>query len=325
MRKQHFKNLFVNKEKVTAVQINLGNRCNQSCMHCHIEAGPGGGNCMDAGTARQIIAALLKSDIPAVEFTGGAPELNPQLKFFIEKLAAENRQLTVRTNLTILDNAEYAAYPDFYKQYNVVLVASLPCYLAENVDRQRGSGVFRKSIAVLKKLNSLGYGTNGLILDLVYNPGEDYLPPSQPQLEKEYKSFLQETYGIAFNRLLTITNIPLGRFRKHLEAQQRFEQYMELLRVQHNPATIDRVMCRSLISVDWRGYVYDCDFNLALDKKISGYEHHRFWEIDLSDFCPAVTFDEHCHACTAGSGSSCHGALVSGQKGNAVSDSLPLS
>lgn len=300
------------KQGIDIIQINVGSRCNQHCAHCHIGGGPDG-VMMDSGTADKIISALAQHPAARVEFTGGAPELNPGLKNFIEKLAVQGKKVTVRTNLTSLALPECCFYPDVYKACKVKLVASLPCYGAENVDSQRGENVFQTSIEVLQRLNRLGYGTNGLDLDLVYNPLAEFLPPEHAQLERAYRQILHERYGVTFSGLIAMANVPIGRFKETLDAQKKYDDYMLLLQQSFNPATVGRLMCRTLLSVNYEGYVYDCDFNLALDRKIKGYEHARFWEIDFSSFDPEITFGEHCAACTAGCGSSCHGALVAEQ------------
>ena len=302
LNKQH-------KQPIDIIQINVGSRCNQRCGHCHIAGGPDG-SMMDSAVAQKIIEALALLPAVRVELTGGAPELNPGLRKFIEKLSAQGKRVTVRTNLTSLALPECSLYPDLYKAYKVKLVASLPCYGAGNVDRQRGQGVFQTSIEVLHRLNRLGYGTNGLKLDLVYNPAADFLPPDHAGLERAYREVLHEQYGVAFNRLIAMANVPIGRFKDALDTQKKYARYMSLLQQSFNPATVGRLMCKTLVSVNYQGYVYDCDFNLALDKKIKGHEQARFWEIDFSCFAPEITFGEHCCACTAGCGSSCHGALL---------------
>ncbi len=252
-----------------------------------------------------------------IEFTGGAPELNPSLPVFIQRLSTEQRTITVRTNLTVLALAEHALFFELYKTHKIKLVASLPCYLRENVDRQRGKGVFDTSISVLRMLNSMGYGAGGLELDLVYNPLTDALPPDQKGLELGYRLALHDL-GITFNRLVAITNVPVGRFRNSLAAENRYGDYIELLRRNFNAATCDRLMCRTLLSIDYRGGLYDCDFNLALDIKIKGYEDTPFWDVDFSGFSPEITFGEHCWACTAGTGSSCHGTLLPAETSSAA-------
>jgi arsenite methyltransferase len=298
------------KERIETVQINIGNQCNQVCSHCHIGASPTGEENMDPATAAKIRDKLLSLDVESIEFTGGTPEMNSNLPMFIESLAARGKKISVRTSLTILDMPEYAQYVEIYKKYGIKLIASLPSAFEDQTDAQRGKGVFRKSINVLKRLNNAGYGTDGLKLDLVYNAVGDYLPPEQAQLEREYKQILKERYGIVFNNLLTIVNTPINRFKLHLIRQGRLEEYMKELVDNFNRDTVEHVMCRRIISVDYQGHVYDCDFNLALGIRIQGYEDKKFWDIDFSDFSPKITCDEHCYACTVNRGSSCQGALM---------------
>ncbi len=300
----------ITKQSVSTVQINLGNRCNQTCSHCHIQASPEGKHMMNKETAAKVMRKINRADIQDIEFTGGAPELNPHLPWCIEELSHHNKRVTVRTNLTVLDMQHYDFFFDLYRTYRVKIVASLPCYLQENVDAQRGAGVYAKSLNVLKKLNELGYGKNDLVLDLVYNPSRDILPPPPQVLQREYERFLHERFGIVFNRVIPITNVPIGRFAELLRQQKRLKPYLQFLQSNVNPATLDRLMCRKLISINYAGYVYDCDFNLALDRRVNGYETVKFWEIDLAEFSPDITFDNHCYACTAGHGSSCYGALI---------------
>lgn len=308
-------NLRLRKDKINIIQINLGNRCNLQCSHCHIEGSPSGDRNMDAATANKIIKWLNDTDIKDIEFTGGAPELNPNLKSFIEDISKQGKNLIVRTNLTILDSPAYSLYPDLYpdlyKEHKVKVIASLPDIFHNTTDKQRGKGVFQKSINVLNKLNKIGYGiSKDLPLDLVYNPAGDYLPPDQHQLEGNYKKILKEQYDISFNNLITIVNSPIKRFRKYLQQTGRLNDYIDLLKKDYNPSTLDKIMCRHLISIDYAGYVYDCDFNLALNMRIKGYEGMRCWEIDISDFFHEITLAEHCYACTVNRGSSCHGTLI---------------
>ncbi len=298
------------KERIETVQVNIGNRCNQACAHCHVGASPAGDENMDAKTAGMIVNKLLSIDVPDIEFTGGTPEMNPSLPMFIETLSRRDKKITVRTSLTVLDLPEYAQFIDLYRQHGVRLIASLPSTFEDQTDAQRGKGVFRTSINVLKRLNRLGYGTDGLKLDLVYNAVGDYLPPEQTELEREYKQALTDRYGITFNNLLTIVNTPIKRFKQDLVRQGKLDDYMNELFDNFNPDTLRRVMCRRLISVDYQGNVYDCDFNLALGIRIKGYEQTKFWELDFSDFAPEITCDEHCYACTVNRGSSCQGVLV---------------
>jgi radical SAM/Cys-rich protein len=310
------KNWQINRASLEIVQVNLGPRCNQRCTHCHISGSPDGAS-MDSQTADKIIETLLRLPVQRIEFTGGAPELNPALPCFIERLSSEARQITVRTNLTVLALPEHAGFFDLYQRHKIKLVASLPCYLCENVDRQRGQGVFEASIAVLRRLNSIGYGTGGLELDLVYNPLSNALPPDQKSLELGYRRALSDI-GVSFNNLIAITNAPVGRFRDSLAAENRYGDYVSMLRKNFNPATCDRLMCRTLLSIDYRGGLYDCDFNLALGLKIKGYEDAPFWDVDFASFSPGITFGEHCWACTAGAGSSCHGTLLPAVTPNAA-------
>ena len=305
-----WENMRIRKGPVETIQVNLGNRCNQQCSHCHVSASPDGKLCMHKAAAEKIIARLLEHPGLEVELTGGAPEMHASLPLFIEKLSAKGRQVTVRTNLTVLAGLDYDHYYKLYCNHRVRLIASLPCYLKDNVDRQRGDGVYEKSLMVLRKLNALGYGTNGLVLDLVYNPGDAALPPDQGQLRKAYAERLFEEHGIRFNRLLVLTNAPVGRFKEKLIRKGQLSRYMELLCSSSNAATLGSIMCRKIISVDCRGHVYDCDFNLALGMKIKGFKSRRFWEIDPEALTSEITFGRHCYACIAGSGSSCHGRLI---------------
>lgn len=310
------------KEKIETVQINIGNRCNQACNHCHVGASPAGSENMDRTTAEKILNRLLSLDVSNIEFTGGTPEMNPNLQTFIEELSRLDKNIAVRTSLTVLGVSEYARYIDIYKKNGVRLIGSLPSAFKDQTDAQRGKDVFRKSIEVLKRLNSAGYGTNGLKLDLVYNAVGDYLPPAQARLEREYKQILRDRYAITFNNLLTIVNTPIRRFKQDLLRRGKLDEYMEKLFDNFNPDTLQRVMCRRLISVDYQGNVYDCDFNLALGIRIKGYEQMKFWEIDFTDFEPEVTCDEHCYACTVNRGSSCQGALVKEDSGFDVKENV---
>lgn len=293
----------LNKRKIEIVQINLGNKCNQMCYHCHVEGSPLGKRNMDYSTAQKIHEALIKSNIPNIEFTGGAPEINSNLKFFIEGLSKYGKQLTVRTNLTILELPGYSFYPDLYRKHQVHVVASLPSIFQEVTDRQRGKGVFHSSVKILKKLNEMGYGTNGLLLDLVYNPVEDNLPPEQVPLEEEYKELLRKHYGISFSRLIPLVNCPVTRFKNFLVRYGKYDHYMELLKKNYNPKTLESMMCRNLISIDDKGHLYDCDFNLAVGMRIKGYGNNKFWEIDVDHFAPQIALGEHCYACTVNQGS----------------------
>jgi len=294
------------KGKIKIIQINLGNLCNQECEHCHVAASPTGENNMNKETADKIVKKLIVMDVKQVEFTGGAPEMNKNLPNFIEELSRNNKNITVRTNLTVMDSPEYFFYYDLYKKYKISLVASLPCYGEENVDAQRGTGVYNKSISVLKKLNELGYGKDDLKLDLVYNPIGDFLPGDQIELEKEYKANLKNSAGIEFNNLITIANNPINRFKEKLIIENKLDSYMKLLKDNYNKNNLDKLMCKRLISLDFEGNIYDCDFNQVLGMKIND---KKFWDVDFSDFYPAIKVADHCLACTAGDGSSCYGSL----------------
>lgn len=300
----------IKKKSIDTVQINLGNRCNQSCKHCHIQASPTGTKNMDTTTAQLVIKKLSTLPVREVEFTGGTPELNPNLTLFIEKLSDQGKKLTVRTSLTVLTSPEHKKFLYLYKKHLVKVVASLPGVFPDMVDSQRGKGVFELSINALKKLNELGFGSNGLYLDLVYNPKDTELPPPQSELQNQFKSILQDRYGVKFNNLICIVNSPIGRFRKQLEKRGIVDEYLEKLKNEFNPNTIEHLMCRNQISVDYQGYVYDCDFNLAKGLKIRGVEDKPFWEIDFENFLPEIVIDDHCYACTVGRGSSCSGELI---------------
>jgi arsenite methyltransferase len=303
----------IRKTKIETIQINLGDRCNQRCIHCHLGASPAGKKNMDKTTAQRVLEKLIELDSGVIEFTGGAPELNPNLKMFLEELSRHGKKTVVRTNLTVLDMPEYSSFIDIYRRCGTKVIASLPGCFKDTTDRQRGKGVFDRSIKVLQRLNTEGYGTGDLHLDLVYNPEGNYLPPSQTDLEKDYRRLLKEIHGITFSRLITITNTPVGGFRAYLIRQGKFDEYMKLLVNNFNPETLDDIMCRELLSVDYQGHIYDCDFNLALGIKVNGYEDRHFWEIDFEEFNPVISCGEHCYACTVNKGSSCHGVLINDQ------------
>ncbi len=310
----------VKKRAIKTVQINIGNRCNQSCRHCHIGASPRGSKNMDNFTAERIIQKLLTMPVSEVEFTGGTPELNPNLPLFIKKLSDAGKNLTVRTSLTVLDIPECQRFVELYRKHKVRVIASLPGLFPDQTDSQRGRGVFIRTIEMIKKLNELGFGSNGLCLDLVYNPSDTELPPPQSELENKFRKVLNERYGITFNNLICIVNSPVGRYRRMLEKRGIMDEYLEKLKSEFNPETLNAVMCRKLVSVDYQGYVYDCDFNLALGLRIKGYKNRRFWEIDYNDFSPEITMLQHCYACTVGRGSSCSGELVKTETHQRVSE-----
>lgn len=300
--------------ELRTLQVNLGNKCNQSCSHCHVQAGPTGKKMMPRAIMQKIIDFLRNHPDLCIDITGGCPELNSNFKFFIDNVCELTSRLMVRTNLTVLlePGLDWAA--KWYRERGVVLVASLPCYTKENVDKQRGKSVFEKSIAALRILNELGYGyEEELELNLVYNPGADFLPGPQEQLEADYKRELGEKYGIRFNKLFTITNAPIGRFRQYLEVNGRLEKYQQLLVENFNPDAAENIMCRSLVSVDYRGVLYNCDFNQALRLPIIDSKGIPATIEQLEDILSGnleIITSEHCFCCTAGAGSSCTGSLV---------------
>ena len=300
--------------ELRTLQVNLGNRCNQSCSHCHVQAGPDGQKIMSLEVMKKIITFLQKHEGLVVDVTGGCPELNPEFKFFIDSICKYGSRVIVRTNMTIFFEPDMDWIAEWYSRRGVTLVASLPCYTEENVDKQRGEGVFEKSIAALKMLNELGYGyQEQLELNLVYNPGAEFLPGPQERLEADYKRELNEQYGIRFNKLFCITNAPIGRFKKYLKANGYFERYLQLLVDSFNPDAAENIMCRSLISVDYRGILYNCDFNQALGLAITDTNGMTATIEQLGDILSGdleIITAEHCFCCTAGTGSSCTGSLV---------------
>lgn len=303
------------RRSIETLQLNLGYRCNQSCLHCHVNAGPTRKEEMTSETVDAVIAFLAASpEVTAVDLTGGAPELNANFRRLV--IAARERGLRVidRCNLTILEEPGFEDLAAFLATHRVEIVASLPCYLEENVDKQRGKGVFEASIRGLKRLNALGYGIvgSGLVLNLVFNPQGPNLPPPQAQLEAAYKDHLAQDFGIVFSQLFTLANLPIQRFGSMLVSNGQFNSYMQLLRSAHRDENLENVMCRKLLSVDWQGYLYDCDFNQQLGLSIAGAGRLRLHITDLPadalDGKPIRTAD-HCYGCTAGQGSSCGGAL----------------
>jgi radical SAM/Cys-rich protein len=296
------------------VQINLGNLCNLRCSHCHVGAGPDGDKIMPRDVMQRIIDFLGNHPGLTVDITGGCPELNPDFRFLIENISLSAETVMVRTNLTAFFEPGLDWVAGWYRDNSVEVIGSLPCYTEENVDRQRGRNVFKASIQAIKLLNELGYGREkNLQLNLVYNPGEGFLPGRQEQLEADYKRELHDRFGICFNRLFTITNAPIGRFRDHLLGKGIFDSYLALLANSFNSDAVDYVMCRRLVSVDYRGLLYNCDFNQTLDLPIELSEGQpatieRLDDV-LSRSMEAVT-GTHCYCCTAGAGSSCTGSLT---------------
>lgn len=293
------------------LQVNLGLRCNMSCAHCHVSAGPNRTEAMDWPTMEAILELVQGVPCRLVDLTGGAPELNPHLQRFIESLGESGLAVQVRTNLTVLLEPECAALPEFFQRHKVRLVASMPCYLKENVRSQRGAGAYEAIIGVIQGLNTLGYGLEAdLPLSLVYNPIGPALPPAQAGLEADYRRELRKRFGIEFTDLLTITNAPIGRFQRRLCAEGREADYLRLLRDAFNPETVERLMCRSQLSIGWDGALYDCDFNLALGRTVDHGAPDHIRDFDLDGLISRrIVTGEHCFACTAGAGSSCRGAL----------------
>ncbi|CAG0983120.1 Putative mycofactocin radical SAM maturase MftC [Myxococcaceae bacterium] len=296
------------------VQVNLGYRCNQSCLHCHVNAGPQRKEAMDRQTVEAVLDFLRRSQASALDLTGGAPEMNPHFRYLVETARGMGVKVIDRCNLTILEEPGYEDLADFLAAQRVEVVASLPCYLEENVDRQRGGGVFGSSRRALRKLNGLGYGMEGseLILNLVYNPQGPSLPPPQAELEADYRRELWTRHGIVFNRLFALANMPIQRFGSTLVSQGGFHPYLAKLRAAHRVENLAQVMCRSLVSVDWQGRVYDCDFNQMLGLPLGRRDTPPAignLDPDTLDHAPIATAG-HCYGCTAGSGSSCGGALA---------------
>jgi radical SAM/Cys-rich protein len=296
------------------LQVNLGYRCNQSCLHCHVNAGPTRKEIMSAESVDAVIRYLSDSSVLTLDLTGGAPELHPEFRRLVG--AARQRGLRVidRCNLTVLREPGQEDTADFLSDNQVEIVSSMPCYLKDNVDKQRGEGVYERSLDALRLLNRLGYGQtgSGLVLNLVYNPQGPALPPSQPELERDYRKYLADHYGIVFNHLLTLANMPINRFGSTLISRGEFDEYMALLRAAHRDDNLAGVMCRTLISIDWRGYVYDCDFNqmLGLHASIGDRPRTHISDLRKTDLTGMpIRVADHCHGCTAGQGSSCGGAL----------------
>lgn len=295
-------------------QMNLGKMCNQTCKHCHVDAGPDRTEIMTRETMELCLAALDKNDIPTVDLTGGAPEMNPDFRWLVEQLSARGKHILVRCNLTIiLANKRFHDLPEFFKMHRIEVVSSLPYYNARRTDNQRGDGVFDKSVQALQRLNEAGYGKEdtGLKINLVYNPAGAFLPGSQQTLEAEFRKELRRQFGIEFNELYVITNLPISRFLDYLLVSGNYESYMEKLVQSFNPVAAQNVMCRNTLSIGWDGYLYDCDFNQMLDLKVQpvAAQHIRdFNSLQLGH--REIVTGQHCYGCTAGAGSSCGGSLT---------------
>ncbi|MFY9623552.1 MAG: arsenosugar biosynthesis radical SAM (seleno)protein ArsS [Rhodoplanes sp.] len=306
----------ISRRGITTLQVNLGYRCNQSCVHCHVNAGPSRTEEMAGETVDLVLAVLARRRIAALDLTGGAPELNPHFRRLVHAARELGVKVIDRCNLTILEVPEHAGLAEFLADEQVEITGSLPCYLEANVDRQRGKGVFAVSVRALRRLNALGYGRDGggLVLNLVYNPQGPSLPPPQAGLEADYRRVLGECYGVQFNNLFTLANMPIQRFGASLIAKGEFERYIALLRSAHRDDNLASVMCRDLISVDWQGYLFDCDFNQMLDLPLAAHRRqgdrtHLSALLDDGFASQSIRVAGHCFGCTAGQGSSCGGAL----------------
>lgn len=298
---------------VDTLQINVGKMCNQVCKHCHVDAGPDRKEIMTKETMQYCLDVLSKNDIPTVDLTGGAPELNPNFKWFVDEIKKLDRHIIVRSNLTILQESGFEDYAEFMAKHNVEIVSSLPYYKKSFTDRQRGEGVFDKSIAAIQKLNKLGYGkeATGLTFNLVYNPVGAFLPPSQEELEKDYKRELYDHFGIVFNNLLTITNMPISRFLDYLLQSGNYDNYMHKLVDSFNPCAATNVMCKFIVSVSWDGGLYDCDFNQMLELNVNHGAPTHIKDFDMEKMRNRrIVTGQHCYGCTAGAGSSCGGATA---------------
>lgn len=301
---------------IEILQINVGKLCNQTCRHCHVDAGPDRREVMSRETAEACVNLLRRSNIPTLDITGGAPEMNPHFRWLVSEAHSLGRRIIDRCNLTILVAPRFDDLPEFLAQHQVEIVASLPCYLEGNVDRQRGDHVFQRSLEALRRLNELGYGQrdSSLVLTLVFNPIGPTLPPDQQQLEADYRRELRARYEIDFTRLFTITNLPISRFLDDLLQSGQFDVYMHKLIEAFNPATVDGLMCRTMLSVDWQGHLSDCDFNQMLGLPLAKGHPRSIFDLDDVTLArlanrPIVT-GRHCFGCTAGAGSSCQGSVI---------------
>jgi radical SAM/Cys-rich protein len=299
---------------VEILQINVGKMCNQVCRHCHVDAGPDRKEIMTRETMKLCLDILASSDIKTVDLTGGAPELNPDFRWFVTEIKKLNKHVIVRCNLTIiLANKRFHDLPEFFREHEVEVVSSLPSFTKDRTDRQRGDGVFEDSIKALQMLNAVGYGNedSGLVLNLVYNPAGAFLPPSQQALEKEYKDELFRNFDIRFNNLFAITNMPISRYLDYLLTSGNYDRYMEKLINAFNPAVVQNVMCRNTLSVGWDGLLYDCDFNQMLDLPVSTTQARHLRNFDLQALNNReIILNQHCYGCTAGAGSSCGGSVA---------------
>lgn len=303
------------RRSVDVLQVNLGRYCNLACVHCHVESGPTRKEMMSRQNVEAVLSFLARTQIPTLDITGGAPELHPDFAHLVSTADRLGRHVMDRCNLTVIFEPGMEYLPEFLKRHEVELVCSLPCYSQENVDKQRGKGTFEASIRALQQLNEIGYGApdSGLVLNLVYNPVGPHLPPPQAKLEEDYRKILSAQFGIVFNRLFCLSNMPITRYATHLKLRGEYDGYLQLLETNFNAATLGEVMCRNLISVGWQGSIYDCDFNQMLDLPLSDGSGKP---LNISSLAPdqlihrRIAVGDHCYACTAGSGSSCGGALL---------------
>lgn len=299
---------------INTLQVNVGKMCNQTCKHCHVDAGPDRKEIMTRETMQQCLNALAKTDIAAVDLTGGAPEMNPDFRWFVQEISKLGRKIIVRCNLTIIvANKKYNDLPLFFKEHDVEVVSSLPYFTSAKTDAQRGDGVFNDSLKALKMLNEVGYGMegSGLKLNLVYNPSGAFLPPPQAGLQADFKRELKHRFGIGFNELFAITNLPISRFLDYLMVSGNYDAYMEKLVNSFNPQAAQNVMCRSMISVGWDGYLYDCDFNQMLNLKLNNGLSNHISDFDAYKLLDReIIINQHCYGCTAGAGSSCGGEII---------------
>lgn len=305
----------ISRKPLEVLQLNLGYLCNLSCVHCHVNAGPKRTELMSRETMDQILALADAAQIHTLDLTGGAPEMHPEFRYLVRTARKAGIKVIDRCNLTILEEPDYHDLAAFLADQQVEIVASLPCYLQENVDKQRGKGVFKDSLAALQRLNRLGYGQtdSGLRLNLVFNPQDAVLPPDQQTLEQAYKQHLSQEYGIVFNSLFAIANMPIQRFGSMLVTQGRFDGYLQLLKQHFRAENLDNLMCLNTVSIDWQGYIYDCDFNQMLAMPLAAAPQSRphISELNLSQLKDApIATAAHCYGCTAGQGSSCGGALA---------------
>ena len=316
LEKLHLNPNGLKRRAVDVLQVNLGRYCNLACIHCHVEAGPTRNEMMSRQNIDAVLRFLASTEIPTLDITGGAPELHPDFDYLVESARKLGRNVMDRCNLTVIFEPAKDYLPEFFKRQNVELVCSLPCYSEENVDKQRGKGTFDLSIRALQIFNQIGYGQpdSDLVLNLVYNPVGPHLPPPQDKLEQDYKRILNDQFGIVFSHLYCLSNMPITRYETHLRLRGEYDRYMELLADSFNAGTLNQVMCRYLISVGWEGSIYDCDFNqmLGLSLRDARGEALNIGSLTSLDQVleRSITIGDHCYACTAGSGSSCGGALV---------------